>query len=364
MITLCGYEEFKIMWLNSYCFTSSIEPLLLNEKHTLRYYNNQFLYIADDSTIPLIDRVRKNNAAVGYDAPEIASRVCNPKPGQTLYFDKWCTIPRIKCASIWKRTTKLSKADVVVIPNIFYINKYRNVSVFLDSKSKTIYIVKEYDARYSAKTGQTLFEWYELNKHRASNANLSSQENIDAVRNIGSSVCIYTGDLYYTKNKYSFIFDVINGNYSKFISENKLMGLIDNEDNKFTKESIQSIIDLLSSSDKESVHQGMRILANLDYIHFPIVTSYILNRTRENWSKFNPFNSTVQFMLKNTKLKTFSLYLDITNKEIELLKDFIIEEVVYTITNSIKHKYCFQDKVDIKCEVDVTIKDNETLCNS
>lgn len=364
MIALCGYEEFKISWLYSRYMYSNSGALLLVENLTQDCYNNEFLYIADNSTIPLISAIRSYTYTNYYDIPEIASKIYTPKPEQVLYFDKRCTIPRIKCASIWKRTTKLSKADVIVVPSTTSIYKRNNCNVFLNPGHKTIYLIQANDIGYLAKTGQTFFEWHELNKHRVSSKNLNNQKNIDAIKSIGSSVCIYSGDLYYTNIRNSYIFDIIDGNYTKIIPENKLIKLVDNKDDKFTKESIQSIIDLLSSSDKESVHQGMRILANLDYTHFPAVTSYILESSYRNWQKFKPFNSTVQFMLKSINWGLSSLYLNITNEEIELIKDFIKKDAIDSITSNIKYKYCLQDKIDVKCNVDITIKNNEVLCNS
>lgn len=63
-----------------------------------------------------------------------------PKQGDTLYFDKKCKIPRIKIEGIWNRTTKIEKADVVVIPKIDDYQILHDYLIFCDENAKVLYL--------------------------------------------------------------------------------------------------------------------------------------------------------------------------------------------------------------------------------
>lgn len=324
-----GYDDYRIQWLNSsYFANNNWDYDLANGKPYRIDSLITRLRMADDSET---DKWLSNYHRSGsfFDLPSIAPRVQIPNDGATLFFDKACTIPRIKCEDKWQRTIKITKADVVVVPKVTLPDTYKGAIVFVDERSRTLYILAHSNnVPVKPVIGQPFGEWHELCKGHISSKSLSNQKNRELVQKAFDAVCIFNGTIFAYKAKHQFIFDIIDGLYPRIVCEDALLQLLGSEEERFSPDIVESLVELLNSKDKESVHQGLRVLASMDYAHYPSITKYILKMTKSNWSCHKPFNSSVKFMMsalgsiyypfEGVTADEFLMARDIFNKIIEM----------------------------------------------
>ena len=140
---------------------------------------------------------------------------------------------------------------------------------------------------------------------------------------MANSMCVFVGKLFAYRQKDQWFFDVLDGVYPRVTQESTLLQLLGGEEEKFTPDFVEGLIELLNSKDHDSVHQGMRVLANMDYAHYPSVTKYILGRTEQNWGKHKPFNSAVRFML-NSLGRYYKPFTSVTPEEFSIAHDILI----------------------------------------
>lgn len=347
-----GYEDYAIQWLNpSYFSTNNAWSCYLSKGEPYRVDSLTRLRMADDSeTNEWLNGYNRSNSFFGL--PSIAPKTCVPVDGATLFFDKACTIPRIKCEGKWRRTIKVTKADVVVVPKVTFLNSYSGTTIFADEKSKTLYILA-YSSNIPVKPiiGQPFGEWHELCKSSISYKNLSNQENRELVQKAFDAVCIFKGTMFTYKAKHQFIFDIIDGLYPRIVCEDTLLQLLGSEEERFTPEFVESLIELLNSKDKESVHQGLRVLSSMDYTHYPSIAKYILKMTEGNWGKHRPFNSAVKFMM-NSLGSWYSPFSNVTPDEFLIAHD-IFNKIIETEVNNCLVALQHQTNLVIKTKIDI-----------
>lgn len=280
--------------------------------------------------------------------PEFASRFYTPKPGDTLYFDKGCTIPRIKCEGTWKRTVKIHNADVVVIPYPERIEK-DEYAVFVNPVQQKVFMMRLWSDRPSglmvgATIGHLVNEARRLGKLSKKYTNSSAyRATVDAV---SDASCVFIGEVFTYIEREQFIFNVLDGLYPRIVFEADLMKLLGSEEEKFDSEFLTNMLELLSSKDRDTVHHGMRILASMDYTHYPSVTKYILNETRSNWESHKPFNSSVKFMLDRVE-GIGSPFDKVTAEEFTLAKPIFEDIVRIRIEQSMR---ALQQQTNMKIE--------------
>lgn len=328
-----GYEDYFIQWMSARYFSAGTRYSYTYDLFGGKPYrldSTSKLRMADDSeTNKWLYSYSSARACGFFELPSIAPKVHVPKDGETLFFDKACSIPRIKCEGKWQRTIKITKADVVVVPRIGSPESYDDVTVFADDSNKILYVLAfNREPPIKPIIGQSFGEWHELCKSNINSSSLNKVENRQAVQKAFNAVCIFHGTLFAYKAKHQFIFDIIDGLYPRIVCEDSLLQLLGSEEERFTPDVVESLVELLNSKDKESVHQGLRVLASMDYAHYPSITKYILKMTQNNWSQHRPFNSAVKFMMsslgspycpfEHVTVDEFLMARDIFNKIIEL----------------------------------------------
>lgn len=341
MITLYGYEEYRLKFISGNFFDVSWGRFYTNTPGN-GSLNDVFRIPEQTKTWRTLLRYRggAGDAALK-QLPEFQEKIVVPQDGQTLYFDKSCKIPRIKAEAKWKRTIQLVKADVAVVPLPTYM-EYENMAIFLDEASKTIYAMTSNNIKNCViMTGTTLREIFDICHN---NNTLSDEWQKPEVKSqvlaALPAVCIYCGMVARYSPNQEYMIKVIDGVYPRICFEDTLLQLLGTEEEKVDLKFLENITDLLKSNDKESVHQGMRILASVDYAHYPSVVKYVLQTTRTRWERHKPFNSSVQFMLKHLGYSRYGWsdpFRHVTPEEFSLAKDIIIglmeNELNYVLTN-------------------------------
>lgn len=355
-----GYEGYNIKWLNNSFFSSSSHNYnsKLCESSPWMVPDTAYIRMHDGSdTNEWLESYNRDKSF--YELPDIAKRLYTPKQGDTLYFDKSCTIPRIKCEGTWNRTIKMVKADVVVTPNVSRLESIQNCAVFVDDVNKTIAIIRRVDSPIPTQ-GQTFDSWFQLRKHKVNAVSLNNDLNKAVLAELSNTELTYIGTLFICKPKDRFVFDIIDGIYPRIICEQDLLHLLSKDEEKFTADFTESLIDMLNSKDGESVHQGMRILASMDYTHYPSIAKYILSTTETNWARFKPFNSAVRFML-NSLGSSRSPFSAVTVEEFSIAHDIFKKIIEHSLTGFIDSLQRETNMVlGIPFDVSITHKDINT----
>ncbi len=269
--------------------------------------------------------------------------------GMSLYFDSACDIPRAAGEKLWKRVVKLDKADLVVIPVPKGIKYSQCCAMFINYRVGNIYIAEDaYNLGGDLSLGHSLEHF--VNKS-FDTAFLNSHS--DSMTFFGDAVCEYIGPMVFYPDCDEFIFKVLDGTYDKIIFEDDLMTAIGESGEKFSKESIESLVNMLSSHDEDSVHLGMRTLAAMDYMHHPACALYILNKTHYNWENHSPFNSAVKFMLNSLNYSYAThVFEHVTPEEFDIIKDYYTEHVKECIGRSMNN---FKNHTDMQIDYTFTV---------
>lgn len=192
----------------------------------------------------------------------------------TLYFDKSCTFPRYKLEGTnFKRCIKIDKADYIIIPKNF---KYWNFNTsnykYKIEEEKRIYLFGQ-DA-------------YDLIPDK-SEFNIELFEQTDYVY-------ADTRDIGY------LVHNILNVYNKPFILEEDLDRLISETHlEKLDADTINSIYEMMSSKDADSVELGCKLLSSFNVFDKSLTTSLLLFLTQDNWfcnkgSKSVAFKSMLQ----------------------------------------------------------------------
>lgn len=371
MMQLWGYDGYTVTFLTSAYYTSSKNQYKRELKCSYYYWIRN-----PDTTVLRMynpeDPIMKKLTESRIGAKElkqfevITSKQYLPKPGEVLYFDKSCTIPRIKCEGTWKRTVKLAKADVVVVPEFSAIDYKGNIAVFANDETKELWaMVDATELLAPLSVGMTFDEMDTDNSRFINNVSFNADENKMWVEKAKDSKCVYIGPLLIYNKRQQYMFDIIDGIYPKIVFEQELLNQLGGEDEMFTPEIVSSLIELLSSKDKDSVHQGMRTLASMDYAHYPSITKYILNQTSSSWSQHKPFNSAVKFMMDSLNYGTYGFYepfTDVSAEEFSIARaifENIFRSEIQSTYDSLQRRTNI--KIDFGFDVELTLPDKKEL---
>jgi hypothetical protein len=364
-----GYDEECIYLLES-TLSSIIKGEKLPYKNSLKGWGrckdkSQIRMVPDINLAKVFNRYNRNDDSSSfYELPQVVERIVTPEPGDSLYFIPSCKIPRIKIEGIWKRTVRPANADVVVIPEPGEGEFNKQSLVLLNKDAGKIFIIDTYDSSssglnlYPMQPGETFIQYLmrRSNNGRLRPEDVLREEDLVYFRDI---VCpsefVYFGPIVTIANTHSWMFDVLDGMYPRIIFENDLLALIEDDELKFDEGCIEPFIEILRSTDKGSVQQGLRTLASMDYAHYPSVTRYILSQAKDTIWEARPYNSAVKFMFNNLSFNprwSCNPFDKVSREEFELAKPILKEIIRMEIENSIGYS---QSKTNLNLKVDFTV---------
>lgn len=340
-MTLFGYEGYTIKIISSYFFNTAKNSYI--SRFVSDYWvrnSNKTLIRPVEPDSPYKELVEWHSVKGLNNLELFTSKKYMPKEGETLYFDKSCTIPRIKCEGRWKRTIKLFKADVVVVPEIEKMDSHDSCAIFVDSSRNAIWILDNVNnLAMPCSVGDTVESVIHNHRKLINGASLTDSANYTEIMKASDAVCIFVGPLLTYQENQQYIWNIIDGIYPKIVFENDLLQDLGTEEEKFTADTVQALTELLSSRDSDSVHQGMRVLANMDYTHYPAITTYILDKTESNWEHFKPYNSAVKFMMESLGYKAHysrNVFSNVSREEFALAKNILVNIIKKDIDGEIQ----------------------------
>lgn len=340
MININGFEDYTVKLINATIFATphyGIRKLIEQKVENTTYDGFVYKLIEENSNLEtyLLNKSYYNisiSKILENIYLNLPCEIVSPKPGDTLFFDPGCTIPRSNCTTKWKRTLKPSKADVVVLPDMVSVKKAK-MAIFKDDEKKILYLLNSYYIT-SPSIGDTFEEFYKTESANVDEDIKNIEQNKKFVEEASASKCFFVGSLIGVKKKHTCLFHLLNGEYTKVIRESQLQKLMESEDADFTMDIVESLIDTLCSSDYTTALQGLRTMAALNYSSYSNVARYILNKCNVDSRLINDSTNAVKFMIKQlSPIRDY--YKNITPKELPILEQLFREKITRRIKDTL-----------------------------
>ena len=307
-----GYEDYRTVFLYNSFF---IDTQLNSGDFCFGAYNVNTTYVPVNEVESLgFSKFDTVNTWIP-EHPELLDTA------KTVYIHPSCEMPRTFAIKKYKKVLNPWMADVVVYPDLSKtkkpdINKY---ATFINEDVKLIAYSPVYAKDWSqsiqfndlldrtntgtpigAMTYDTSYHIREVVNHFPSYYKLGYD-----VNDLLAAKLVKCDNYYIVHNKDQWLTDVLMSNVpkSKIVYENTLMATLNDADNQVTAEVINSVMEMLDSSDAEIVTAGMKALAALDYSHYPNSVRYALWNTSK-WRYNNAYSSTAfKYMYKQLGCK-------------------------------------------------------------
>lgn len=215
-----------------------------------------------------------------------------------------CKLSRSMMAEKYKKSLNPYLSDAVIIPKPEYseFRLYKH-ALFINDSAKLIVSVRivDIDAHNRIKDAsvgdrfQTLIscnpdDTYGIRKPYA-------------LYDLLNAEFFYYGEILYIPNSESWTVDVLTHSIpaDKVVFEESVQESLSTESNQLDFDSLCSILDMLNSSDEDTVSAGLKSLSMMDWMHYPQSVKFILSNTDDkyNWVYNKACNSTsVKYMMK------------------------------------------------------------------
>lgn len=353
---LIGYEEFSVRYLN----TSFIENTYDNgciESSWAQHRQYDYGRLEDNNDVLIFcDENSKVNAS---NCPPLREKLYHPVKGDALFYNKFCKIPRIKTQELWPRTTRLVKAKAVVVPEVIDFDVEKECAIFFFGNTLLVYEVSKKNLS-SINENTTLEDVCRFNGSPIANLSVGERAKYEAWKHCK---CIYRGGIMYYNERSQWFLDTLDGIYPRVVFETSLLDDLGDETQSLTPDNIQSLMDLLNSSDTEASKQGLRVLSNMDYRHYPSVTKYILIETCSSWRRIKNLPTSVTFMFAALGYKPntygYSPFKDVKKEEFDVSKD-LLKEVLKIELQDWLQRWQGNTNVKIDCDFNISLSFPET----
>lgn len=255
----------------------------------------------------------------------------------TLYFDKGSTFPRLKLdGTDFKRCIKLNKADYIVIPNIkvnfiTFSDKYK----YKIEKNNIVYLLTEI-----------------------------AKQDYPCLANLIEPFDDISGYFYTdTKKEAQTIYSILAEYNRPFIYEKELDAIISKDLEKLDEDNVESIYDMLNSTDNSSIELGCKLLSSFDVNEANLTTSILLFLTQDHWIQNKGANSVLfKNMLNSINYPeygyrvidcVFKEHSAVSDKDRELAKWLVRPWIIKTIeqvTNFHIDKCPFKINIEVEVE--------------
>jgi hypothetical protein len=207
-------------------------------------------------------------------------------------------------AEKYKKSLNPYLSDAIIIPKPEYSEfNLRKKALFINESAKLIVMV-HIDSDDSHKR---IKDACEGDKFRAlmtcgPNDSYGSRKPY-TIEDVVNSEFFYYGEVLYVPNSMSWAMDVLTHNIpaEKIVFEESVQESLGTETNQLDFDSLCSIMDMLNSSDEDTVSAGLKSLSMMDWMHYPQSIKFILNNTNNkyNWIYNKACSSTsVKYMMK------------------------------------------------------------------
>ncbi len=215
-----------------------------------------------------------------------------------------CRLSRSMMAEKYKKILNPWLSDAVIVPKPNYdeFNLY-NCALFVHEDDKMIVkVALSSDASLEKAKGFVIGEKFSAYSTAEPDKGYGDRSHYN-VDHIKDAELFYVGEVLTIPNSYSFVAEVLAGKIptNKIVFEDSVQDSLSSETNQLDFDSLCSIMDMLNSSDEDTVSAGLKSLSMMDWIHYPNSIKFILNNTNNkwNWVYNKACNSTsVKYMMK------------------------------------------------------------------
>ena len=298
-----GFEDYNIVALGDscfyatwgfylpYCFDNSTGAYIINKDLPVKVYNDI------NPTYSWINTVRFTPELVTNHKELLTS-------AKKVFTHPSCKLSRSMMAEKYKKSLNPYLSDAIIIPKPEYgeFNLCKQ-ALFINESAKLIVMV-HIDNDDSHKRIKDACEGDKFQALMTCNPddNYGSRKPY-TIKDLVNSEFFYYGEVLYVPNSMSWAMDVLTHSIpaEKIVFEESVQESLSSETNQLDFDSLCSIMDMLNSSDKDTVSAGLKSLSMMDWMHYPQSIKFILNNTdsKYNWIYNKACNSTsVKYMIK------------------------------------------------------------------
>lgn len=272
---ILSMEEYKVMYIENTAlhYEGTISPL-----HPYYPYN-KCIILSDEK----LDYMSGDN-----QHPYFGGRESLLDKAQKVYVHKDCTLSRNVVHSQYSKTLDPWKADAVIIPNPDYDNisscPYTMMAVCEDRK---YVILSELDTdivdRVKKNIGCRLGDLSTYSVPSYLTYNEAGKELLVTI-----NAAIIEG-VYYSYRfpvNDTILCDLYDNKLpmDKIVYEKDIVNKLGNETNQFTVDSMTSLIEMVTSGDRQVQALGLKTLSLMDFSNYPVCARYILERGQSDVS--------------------------------------------------------------------------------
>lgn len=214
-----------------------------------------------------------------------------------------CKISRSMMGEKYKKSLNPYLSDAVIIPKPNYDEfDLRKKALFINDQAKMIVMVDIYsdEAHNHIKDAVEGEKFQNLITCTPDAGYRLAYKTIDMLE----AEFFYYGEVLYVPNSQSWAIDILTHAIpaDKTVFDESVQESLSNENNQLDFDSLCSIMDMLNSSDEDTVSAGLKSLSMMDWMHYPQSIKFILNNTNSkcSWIYNKACNSTsVKYMIKN-----------------------------------------------------------------
>lgn len=299
-----GFEDYNIVSTSEHCFTSTYGFYLPYD-----FDNITGAYIINKD-LPVKVRNLQNpdyywKKQVEFE-PEI---VTNHKEllsiAKKVFTHSSCKLSRSMMGEKYKKSLNPYLSDAVIIPKPDYAElSLDKCALFINDSAKLIVMVRicgddAHNYIKNAHEGDKLKELVISNPDDGYGSR--KHYNTDDVMN---AELFYYGEVLYVPNSQSWVMDILTHKIptDKIVFEESVQESLSTETNQLDFDSLTSIMDMLNSSDEDTVSAGLKSLSMMDWMHYPQSIKFILSNTNNkyNWIYNKACSSTSVKYMMNT----------------------------------------------------------------
>lgn len=299
---ILNFEDYKLEIISDSCFESTYNyyvPYRFLSSSSGTYVINQNLPVRVS-----VDYSRGYYNRLSLEENEVIDHKELLNNAGKVFVHPSCKLSRSMLASKYKKNLNPYLADVVVIPEpdfrYVYLQKY---ALFINESKKIIFMIgslsHDTEKYVMGLSNGTKFK----DAATTSPSNLESPNNPYSISDLLDSELFYCGDLIQVYKNENYILDILAGRIplDKIVFESTIQKSLSDASNQLDFDSLTSIMDMLKSSDADTVSAGLKTLSMMDWMHYSQSVKFILTNTGNSWNwKYNKAcdSTSVKYMLK------------------------------------------------------------------
>ena len=298
-----GFDDYNIVSTGDGCFTNTwgfYVPYCWDNSTGAYIINKDLpvnIYSRENSTYSWIKHV-EFEPELAIDHKELLNTA------KKVYTHQSCKLSRSMMAEKYKKSLNPFLSDAIIIPKPEYGEfSLRKYALFINDAAKMIVMI-HVDTDEAHNHIKDVTEGAKFRDIITCNPNDTyGTYKPYTIADMLEAEFFYYGEVLYVPNSQAWAMDVLTHSIpaDKIVFEESVQESLSSETNQLDFDSLCSIMDMLNSSDEDTVSAGLKSLSMMDWMHYSQSIKFILNNTNNkyNWIYNKACNSTsVKYMIK------------------------------------------------------------------